>query len=69
MNKLNKILLVIIVFLVIALGISVFFCIKYYNLLLNSNEHLYFTTKAVNDKGFDIKMNEDGSCFLVEKNN
>lgn len=69
MNKLNKILLIIIFFLVIAFGVSMFFCIKYYNLLLNSNEQAYFTVKAVNEAGFDIEMNEDGSCFLVEKNN
>lgn len=69
MNKLNKILLIIIIFLVIALGISVFFCIKYYNLLLNSNKQASFTLKAINEAGFDVEMNQDGSCFLVEKNN
>lgn len=67
MNKLNKILLVIIVLLIIAFGTSMFFCIKYYNLLLSSNKDHSFTIKAVNDAGFDIIMNSDGSCRLEKK--
>lgn len=67
MNKLNKILLVIIVLLIITFGTSMFFCVKYYNLLLSSNKAHSFTIQAINDAGFDVLMREDGSCYLVER--
>ena len=69
MSKLNKILLSIIIILIIALGIVTYFCIKNLNTILNSNETLYLTVKAVNEAGFDILSNEDGSFRLVERTN
>lgn len=69
MNKLNKIFLSIIIILIIALGTVTYFCIKNLNTTLSSNETLYLTVKAVNDAGFSILANEDGSFRLVERTN
>ena len=66
MNRLSKIFLVIIIILVIALGIVSYFCIRNLNGILNSNEQLYLTVKAVEDAGFSCEVQEDGSIRLVE---
>ena len=67
MNKLSKIFLFIIIVLVIALGIMTYLYIKNLNAVLSSNETLYLTVEAVNDAGFDVQANEDGSFRLVER--
>ena len=66
MNRLSKIFLVIIIILVIALGIVSYFCIRYANTLLYSNEQLYYMVKAANDAGYSCEVQEDGSIKLVE---
>ena len=66
MNRLSKIFLVIIIILVIALGIVSYFCTRFANGLLNSNEQLYYVVKAANDAGYSCEVQEDGSIKLVE---
>lgn len=66
MNRLSKIFLVIIIILVIALGIVSYFCIRFANTLLHSNEQLYYMVKAANDAGYSCEVQEDGSIKLVE---
>ena len=66
MNRLSKIFLVIIIILVIALGIVSYFCIRYVNSLLKSNEQIYYLVKAANEAGFSCEVQEDGSMKLVE---
>lgn len=66
MNRLSKILLVIIIILVIALGTVSYFCIRYVNSLLESNKQIYYLVKAANDAGYSCEVQEDGSIKLVE---
>ena len=69
MNKLNKILIFIIILLVISLITSIFFCFKYINLTLTNNGHLTEVIKAIENKGLEAQKQNDGSIILVEREN
>lgn len=67
MNKLSKILLVIIILLVIALGIAIYSSYRNLNKVLQSNEELTKVVKAVNDAGYDVEIKEDNTRVLVQR--
>lgn len=67
MNKLSKILLVIIILLVIALGIAIYSSYRNLNKVLQSNEELTKVVEAVNDAGYDIEIKEDNTRVLVQR--
>ncbi len=69
MNKLNKILIFIIILLAISLVTSIFFCFKYRNLTLTNNSHLTEVTKAIENKGLEAQRQNDGSIILIEREN
>lgn len=67
MNKLSKILLVIIILLVIALGIAIYSSHKNLQKFLESNKEILQIVEAVNKAGYSISNAEDGSsCYLVK---
>lgn len=63
MNKLSKILLAIIILLVIALGVSIYYCFDYRDKMLESSSFLFELTKAVESKNLKAERQEDGSIF------
>lgn len=67
MNKLSRILLVIIILLVIALGIAIYSSYRNLNKVLQSNEELTKVVKAVNDAGYDVEIKEDNTRVLVQR--
>lgn len=67
MNKLSKILLVIIILLVIALGIAIYSSYRNLNKVLQSNEELRQTIEAVNKAGFDVEIKENNTRVLVQR--
>lgn len=67
MNKLSKILLAIIILLVIALGVSIYYCFDYRDKMLESSSFLFELTKAVESKNLKAERQEDGSIILVER--
>ena len=67
MNKLSRILLVIIILLVIALGIAIYSSYRNLNKVLQSNEELTKVVKAINDAGYDVEIKEDNTRVLVQR--
>lgn len=67
MNKLSKILLVIIILLVIALGIAIYSSYRNLGKVLQSNEELTKVVKAINDAGYDVEIKEDNTRVLVQR--
>ena len=67
MNKLSRILLVIIILLVIALGIAIYSSYRNLNKVLQSNEELTKVVKAVNDAGYGVEIKEDNTRVLVQR--
>lgn len=67
MNKLSIVFIAIIIFLLIAIGISVKYLISSYENNLISDTQAHFFIQAVENAGFDVKRQEDGSYKLIEK--
>lgn len=67
MNKLSKVLLVIIILLVIALGIAIYSSYRNLGKVVKSNEELTKVVKAVNDAGYDVEVKEDNTRVLVQR--
>ncbi len=73
MNKLSKIFLAIIIVLVIVVIAMYIRMVKIskQNLenTLSSSEEIFKITSAVENAGFELEVQEDGSYLLVEKQN
>ena len=67
MNRLSKILLVIIIILIIALGIMTYLYFQYMNSNKKAVEELYKTDLAIENAGFKLERQEDHSYILVER--
>lgn len=76
MNKLSKIFLSIIIILVIALILSIYFCFKIANdrrivkeQLHDVNDYICEVMRAIENKGLQNLKQEDGTFILVEREN
>lgn len=67
MNRLSKIFLVIIIILVIALGISIHFCMENLDSALRAAKATFLRQQAITDAGLKCEIQEDGSYKLVER--
>lgn len=67
MNKLSKILLVIIVFLTIALGVMIYYYFYWRNGALFTSNEMLKMTKAMEKEGYGIKIEDEGETYVMVK--
>ena len=67
MNKLSKILLVIIVFLTIALGVMIYYYFYRRNGALFTSNEMLKMTKAMEKEGYGIKIEDEGETYVMVK--
>lgn len=65
MNKLSKILLVIIVFLTIALGVMIYYYFYWRNGALFTSNEMLKMTKAMEKEGYGIKIEDEGETYVM----
>ena len=63
----NKILLFFNILLLIALGISIYFCVQFLNKNLAEAETSYLKTKALTDAGLTFEIKDDNTYVVVER--
>lgn len=67
MNKLSKILLVIIVLLTIALGVMIYYYFYWRNGALFTSNEMLKMTKAMEKEGYGIKIEDEGETYVMVK--
>lgn len=65
MNKLSALFIVIIIILAVVLGISIKTCISYQRNLDAAEEQFETIMKAVENSGFKLEENSDGTMTLI----
>lgn len=65
MNKLSKILLVIIVLLTIALGVMIYYYFYWRNGALFTSNEMLKMTKAMEKEGYGIKIEDEGETYVM----
>ncbi len=67
MNKLSKILLVIIVLLTIALGVMTYYYFYWRDGALFTSNEMLKMTKAMEKEGYGIKIEDEGETYVMVK--
>ncbi len=67
MNKLSKILLIVVVLLAIALGIMTYYYFYMREGYLSAAIELERTVKAINEKGLQIESTDNDTIIIVDK--
>lgn len=67
MNKLSKILLVIIVLLTIALGVMIYYYFYWRDGALFTSNEMLKMTKAMEKEGYGIKIEDEGETYVMVK--